>query len=84
MGKQRNTQTYSLFDGNKKVYIGTTNDLERREQEHNNEGKQFTRIEITSRQMTEAGAKQRETEQLEVYRRGHKGNNPKYNEDSDG
>ena len=83
MAKQRKTQTYALYDGNKKVYIGTTDNLERREREHRGEEKQFTRIKPTSRRMTDGGAKKQEAEQLEAYRRGHGGNNPTYNEDSD-
>ena len=41
MARQRRTQTYALYDGNKKVYIGTTDNLERREQEHRDAGKRF-------------------------------------------
>ena len=84
MVRKRSTQTYGLYNGNEKVYIGTTDDLERREQEHRNAGKKFTRIEPTSRRMTPDSAKKRETEQLETYRQGHRGNNPRYNKTSDG
>ena len=59
MVRKRNAQTYNLFDGNQKVYIGTTDDLKRREQEHRDAGKKFTRIEPTSRRMTPASAKKR-------------------------
>ena len=83
MAKQRKTQTYVLYDGSKKVYIGTTDNLERREREHRGEEKQFTRIKPTSRRMTDDGAKKQEAKQLEAYRRGHSGDNPTYNEDSD-
>ena len=84
MGKKRDTQTYALYDGPKKVYIGTTDDLQRRGEEHRDSGKRFTRIDQTSRQMTEEGAKDKETNQLEAYREGHGGRNPRYNKDSDG
>ena len=84
MGKKRDTQTYALYDGPKKVYIGTTNDLERRAEQHRDGGKDFTRVEPTSRRMTEEGAKAKETDQLEAYREGHDGRNPRYNKDSDG
>ncbi len=84
MGKKRDTQTYALYDGPKKVYIGTTNDLERRAEQHRDSGKDFTRVEPTSRRMTEEGAKAKEADQLEVYREGHDGRNPRYNKDSDG
>ena len=84
MAKKRSTQTYRLKDGKKTVYIGTTNDSERREEEHKEEGKKFTKLEPTSRKMTEDGAKQKEGDQLETFRKGHRGENPKYNKDSDG
>lgn len=84
MVRKRNTQTYSLFDGNEKVYIGTTDDLERREQEHRNTSKKFTRIEPTSRRLIPESAKKREAEQLQTYRRGHRGKNLRYNKTSDG
>lgn len=84
MTKKRDTVTYALYDGNKKVYIGTTNDPEERAQQHKGMGKRFTRMDITSRRMTDEGAKQKETEQLESYRRGHGGRNPRHNKDTDG
>lgn len=84
MTKKRDAQTYALYQGNEKVYIGITDDLERREQQHRDGGKKFTRIEPTSRRMTPDSAQKREAEQLETYRRGHKGNNPRYNKTHDG
>ena len=84
MAKKYDTFTYKLKEGNTVVYIGTTNDPKRREQEHKSEGKRFTKMEITSRRMTEDGAKKKEAKELETYRKNHKGKNPKYNKDSDG
>lgn len=84
MAKKRGTKTYRLKDGNKTVYIGTTNDLERREEEHKEERKKFTKLEPTSPKMTEDGAKQKEADKLRTFRQGHGGKNPKYNKDSDG
>ena len=84
MTKVYDTVTYRLYDGNEIVYIGTTNDTERREKEHKKEGKQFTKLETTSRKMTEEGAKEKEAEDLAQYRKTHEGRNPKYNKDSDG
>lgn len=40
----RDTYKYELHNGNKVVYVGITNDLERREAEHRNEGMDFTSI----------------------------------------
>ena len=84
MANKRNTQTYALYQGNEKVYIGTTDDLERRKQEHRDDSKEFSRIEPTSRRMTPEGAEKKEAKQLEKYRRGHKGKNPRYNKTDDG
>ena len=82
--KARNTVTYNLRDRNKVVYKGTTNDTDRREQEHKDEGKQFTRFEITSRCMTKESAMEKEKKSLEQYRGNHQGDNPKYNDDDSG
>ena len=84
MTKPRNTMTYALHDGRKKVYIGTTDDLERRRREHEQEGKHFTRMERTSRRMTEERAQKKEAEQLKSFRHGHDGRNPRYKKDSKG
>ena len=83
MPKKQDTVTYELKQGNKVVYVGTTNDPERREQEHSEDGKKFGHMNITSRRMTEEGAKKKETERIETYRK-NQGENPKYNKDSDG
>jgi len=59
MGKKRETITYDLKEGNKVVYRGTKNDPERRAEEHKADGKKFTKITVTSRKMTEKGAKKK-------------------------
>ena len=84
MTKRRGTVTYDLKQGRKVVYKGTTNKPERREIQHRDEGKRFDRMLVTSRPMTEVGAKRKEAKQLEQYRKSHDGKNPKYNEDRDG
>lgn len=43
------------------------------------EGKKFDRLKVTSRRMTEEGAKKKEAENLDKYRAGHGGKNPPYN-----
>lgn len=83
MAKKQDTVTYELKQGNKVVYVGTTNDPERREQEHLAAGKTFGHMNVTSRRMTEGGAKKKEAEKLKTYRK-NQGKNPKYNLDSDG
>ena len=83
MKKIQDTVTYELKNGNKVVYVGTTNDPERRVQEHIGDGKKFSHMNVTSRRMTETGAMKKETQRLETYRK-NQGANPKYNKDSDG
>lgn len=79
----RDTCTYELKDGHELVYIGTTNDLERRKREHENSGKKFTRMNKTSNFMTEEGAMKKEKEDLARYRR-NQGRYPRYNTDPNG
>ena len=83
MSKKRDTHTYELKNRGETVYIGTTKNLERRLQQHQNDGKQFTSANKTSPLMTGKGAKEREEQKLSNYRHNH-GKNPKYNKDSDG
>ena len=82
--KPRDTVTYDLKQGKKVVYRGTTNNPEQREEQHRDEDKRFTKLTVTSRKMTDDGAKQKETEALKKYRDSHSGKNPKYNKDDDG
>ena len=82
--KERDTVTYELKVGNKVVYVGTTNDPGRREEEHEAGDKEFSRMKITSRRVTKGGAEKKETVRLETYRKHHGGKNPKYNKKSDG
>lgn len=83
MANKRDTVTYELREGNKIVYFGTSDDPERREQEHREAGKNFSKLKVTSRKMTEDSAKKKEAARLAIYRK-NQGKNPKYNEDSDG
>lgn len=82
--KTRATVTYDLKRGSKVVYRGTTKDPERREREHRAQGKDFNQLKVTSRRMTDEGARAKEAENLARYRRGHGGRNPQYNDDADG
>ena len=84
MSKPRDTFTYDLKQGQQVVYRGTTNDPERREREHRAEGKRFSRLVVTSRRMTDEGAKRKEAKSLATYRKGHGGRSPRYNRDADG
>ena len=85
--KPRDTVTYDVVRGrgNQVVYRGrTSQDIDDRAAKHRSEGKEFDRIVPTSRRMTDDGAKQREAESLERYRRGHGGRNPLYNKTDHG
>ncbi|MFD2177757.1 MULTISPECIES: GIY-YIG nuclease family protein [Veronia] len=84
MTKKRDTVTYELKKGNKVVYVGTTNNPDRRAKEHKSDGKDFSKMEITSRKMTEDGAMKKEADRLKTYRKNHKNKNPQYNKDNDG
>lgn len=84
MPKPRDTLVYRLKKGRKVVYIGTTNDPERREREHRRAGHEFDKIVPVTRRMTPDGARSREADSLATYRRGHRGRNPEYNEDPNG
>ena len=83
MGKQK-SRTYSLYKGRQKVYIGEAANPERRAEQHRQEGKHFDRVQVTSRPIMKENARKREAEQLEAYRRGHGGKNPRYNETDEG
>jgi len=80
----RDTVTYDLKRGPRIVYRGSTNDPERRLQQHVDEGKRFTHMKVTSVRMTPDGAKSKEADALESYRRGHGGKNPLYNDTDHG
>ena len=81
---KRDTVTYELKRGRKVVYRGTTKDPERRAEQHTAEGKKFDKLRVTSRRMTDQGAKKKEANELATYRGSHRGKNPIYNKDSDG
>jgi predicted GIY-YIG superfamily endonuclease len=80
----KDTVTYELKDGARIVYIGTSSNPGQRREQHIAAGKRFTRMAITSRKLTEKGAKKKEAERLATYRECHGGKPPKYNEDPDG
>ncbi|TKJ42467.1 plasmid stabilization protein [candidate division LCP-89 bacterium B3_LCP] len=84
MGRMRKTIRYKLYDGRKDVYHGITKNLERREQEHERDGKKFSRVERVGPAVTVETAKQWEEQSLKSYRKNHGGKNPKYNEDKTG
>ena len=84
MPRKRDTHTYALYQGRKKVYIGSSSDPEARARAHKDEGKRFSRVEVTSPRLTPDSAKQREGEQIGTYKRSHGGRPPKYNKTDHG
>lgn len=76
----RNNYRYELRDGHKLVYVGITDDPERREQEHREERQRFGSMNVVGPSVTRQSAEQWEEERLEQYRGTHGGKNPRYNE----
>lgn len=62
------------------MYVGITNNPERRECEHRSEGKGFSRMNIVGPAVTRPSAKKWEAKRLEQYRRSHGGKNPQHNQ----
>lgn len=63
---KRNTYKYELTKGNKVVYIGITNNPERREAEHR-QNKNFDKMKIVGNVSTLDGASQWETNRIQTY-----------------
>ena len=80
MAKVRNHSRYELRDRGKIVYVGVTNDPERRKEEHKDEGKRFGSMKVVGPAVTRDGAEKWEEKRLEQYRKSHGGENPRYNE----
>lgn len=80
MARKRNHQRYELKQGRKVVYRGITNDPDRREEEHRDEGKRFSHLHVVGRPVTKDAAEVWEEKSLADYRKSHKGKNPRYNE----
>ena len=75
----RDTNKYLLLRGNKVVYIGTTNDMARREIEHRASGKEFTNMVKVGNITTADAASRWETERIHTYKVNHGGARPEYN-----
>jgi len=81
---ERDTYKYELRDGNKVVYVGITNDMTRREQEHRAEGMEFTSMTQVGRRTTRDAASEWESERIDTYMATHKGQRPVYNKNNSG
>ena len=80
---KRNTYKYELVKGNKVVYVGITNNPDRREAEHRKD-KDFTNMRIVGRPSTPNGASQWEADRIQTYMRHHGGDTPIYNQNEHG
>lgn len=82
---ERNTRKYELHDKNgNTLYIGITNDLERREREHRNDGKKFAEMVQIGRATTRDAANNWETAAIRDYMDSHRGRLPRYNQNNNG
>lgn len=80
MVERRDYYRYELKDGLETVYIGITKDPDRAEERHRKEGKQFTHMRLAGPAVTRSLAEAWMEESIEVFRRGHGGKYPRYNE----
>ncbi|MBQ9439986.1 MAG: GIY-YIG nuclease family protein [Paludibacteraceae bacterium] len=80
---KRNMTRYELRDGNKVVYVGITNDPERRSQEHSVD-KDFTRLVPIGPKVSPETAERWEEDRIATYKKNHHGNRPKYNQNDSG
>lgn len=81
--KIADTYVYKLVRNGQIVYIGITNDLERREQEHR-EDKQFDEMQVIKGPCTREEAENSETTQLDIFTIFHNGSLPEYNQTCNG
>lgn len=81
---ERDTKKYELYNGNRLVYVGITNDLARRESEHHAEGMRFTRMEQVGRASTRKSAGDWEADRIQTYMSHHHGETPEYNQNTTG
>ena len=80
----RNIYKYELKKGNKLVYVGITNNPERRKNEHLLEGKDFDKMNLVGRVSTLKGAFEWDTDRIHTYMNNHNGETPKYNKNTTG
>lgn len=80
----RDTYKYELRNGKRVVYVGITNDLERREAEHRNEGMEFTSMVKVGNATTREAAEAWESDRIATYKENHHGERPEYNQNDSG
>ncbi len=80
---KRDTYKYELKDGNKVLYVGITNDPERRAQEHQ-QNKEFGHMKIISNRTTIEAAENWEEGRIGTYMGNHGGKTPPLNKNESG
>ena len=80
---ERNTTKYVLKKRNKVVYVGITDDPDRREAEHRLD-KDFDSMVKIGNVSSRQGAELWETERIHQYMKNHDGHTPKYNQNTSG
>ena len=75
---KRDTNVYELKDGKKRVYLGTSNNPQRRIKEHKQDGKKFTKLNILTPKMQKNNAEKKETNLIKKHKKTT-GSLPKYN-----
>lgn len=80
---KRDNYKYELKNGNKVVYVGITNNPERREQEHE-QNKEFGHMSIIGNRTTKEAAENWEAERIKTYMQNHGGKMPPLNKNKTG
>lgn len=80
----RNTYRYNLRNGNRIVYKGITNDLERRTAEHLADGMDFSRVEKVGPTETRETDEAWEADSIDQYKQNHQGKRPLYSKNDSG
>ena len=64
------------------IYVGITNDMERREAEHRADGMQFASMRKVGNITTPEAASDWETARIHTYQKNHGGDTPQYNKNN--
>ena len=80
----RDTYKYELRKGKRVVYVGITDDLDRREAEHRTDGIVFTKINKIGNATTRSAAEEWESKRIATYKENHNGERPQYNNNDSG
>jgi predicted GIY-YIG superfamily endonuclease len=79
--RSRDHYRYELRRGGKIIYIGITNNPDRRKSEHRSKGKYFASMTILGSAVTRESAQRWERKRLDQYAKNHRGSLPEYNDE---